>query len=195
MEFLPVGDSKLKIVMSDRDLADHGIPPQGGSMDDPAVRRAFWRVLELARDEIGFNPADDKVLIQFYPLRAGGGEIFVTKLGLLSDSSARTVARSDRVAILSHGRSLYAFESLDDLVGAARALSAASHGTPPLCELYLDCTGHCYLSVEEYGKGGESCEYPVISEYGRRLTAELSAYIAEHALLIAIEDGVAALAN
>ena len=189
MEFLNVGKSKLKIIMSDDELSRYGLSNCETGMDNPDVRRAFWRVLELAGSEVGFDPTDDKVLVQFYPIKKGGGEIFVTKLGLLSDSSARVVSSSDRVSILSHHRSLYRFESLDDLVRASVAVSRLSH-TSPTCDVYLDSGGKYYMLVDEYGKGGESSEYPILLEFGKRLTAELSSYICEHALCLAVGNGV-----
>ena len=195
MEFLLVGDSKLKIVMSDTEVAAHGLSSAASAVDSPTTRRSFWRVLKLAEGEVGFNPTDDKVLVQFYPMKNGGGELFVTKLGLLSDSSARTVARSDRVAILSHRCGYYRFDSLGDLISATAALRATVRDTPPLTDVYIDQHCRYYLSVDEYGKGGEPSEYPVLTEYAKWLTADLSAYIAEHCLRLSDGDGIALFAE
>ena len=195
MEFLLVGDSKLKILMTSPELDEYGLSSVTDVMDSPAVRRSFWRVLKLAEGRVGFNPTDDKVLVQFYPVKSGGGEIFVTKLGLLSDSSARTVARSDRVAILSHRRGFYRFDSLSDLVSAATAISSRHTAALPDADVYIDRHCRYYLAVEEYGKGGEPSEYPVLTEYAKWLTAELSAYITEHHLRLAEGDGIALFAE
>ena len=175
--------------MNDDELQSYGISECESGMDNPDVRRAFWRVLELAGKEVGFDPTDDKVLVQFYPIKKGGGEIFVTKLGLLSDTSARAVASSDRVSILSHRKTLYRFESVDDVVRAAAAVSRRDRPSPPT-DVYLDSHGKYYMLIDEYAKGGETTEYPVLLEFGKRLTAELSSYICEHALCLAVGDGV-----
>ena len=195
MEFLLVGDSKLKILLSDSEVFEHGLTSAASCIDNPSTRRSFWRVLKLAESEVGFNPSDDKVLVQFYPTKSGGGEIFVTKLGLLSDSSARTVARSDRVAILSHRRGFYRFDALSDLISATTAVRADSPASPPISDVYVDQHCRYYLAVDEYGKGGEPSEYPILTEYGRWLTADLSAYITEHYLRLSDGDGIALFAE
>ena len=153
----------------------------------------YKKFLDMAKTEVGFDPAGDKVLIQLYPLKSGGCELFVTKLGILSESSARLVSKSDRIAMLSKNRSLYAFDSLDNIVGAARAVKRIMGGLSPKSDVYIDGERY-YLSIEEYGKGGEPVEFPCILEFGMGLTAELSSYIYEHADLLPDGDGIASFA-
>ena len=196
VEFLPVGDSKLKIVMNEAELKSYKLDSASApDMDDAATRRSFWQVLELARVEVGFEPSDDKVLIQFYPTKGGGSEIFVTKLGLLPDRSAKTVSRSEKITLLSHRRSYYAFDDLSAIVGASRAIHRMAGNSSPKSDAYIDVSGSFYLVIDEYGKGGEHTEYPMIVEFGKNLTAELSAYISEHCTLIVSENAVEAMAK
>jgi hypothetical protein len=183
VEFLLVGDSKLKIIMTECEVHDFGLE---GEYSSPGCRRAFWRVLALAEEEVGFRTDGDKLLIQFYPLKAGGCEVFVTKLGLLSKDSARMVTDSERVTTLAHKRSYYAFDSLD----GARALARSLKEPYPRADLYLTDGAVCYLAVEEYTKGGESVEFPVILEFSRPLTADLEYYITEHLSPVCQGDGI-----
>jgi hypothetical protein len=127
VEFLLIGDMKLKIVMSESDMQAYKLD-RGRDYSSPAYRRAFWRVLEKAKEEVGFDPDGDKVLIQFYPMRQGGCEVFVTKLGALSKDSVRSVTHSDNVDLLSHSKSFYCFEGLDDLKRFAAALKSVARG-------------------------------------------------------------------
>ena len=131
----------------------------------------------------------DKVLIQLYPLANGGCELFVTKLGILSESSARLVSKSDRIAMLSKSRSLYRFDDLSDIISASRAVKSIIGDLSPKSDVYLDGDKY-YLSIEEYGKGGEPVEFPCILEFGMGLTAELSSYIYEHADRLTDGDGI-----
>lgn len=189
MEFLMIGDSKIKIVLNKDEAEKYRLDTTSADVSGPSARRIFWRILEQAKSQVGFDPAGDKVLIQLYPLKNGGCEMFVTKLGILSDSSARLVSRSDRIAMLSKKRSFYAFESLDDIICATRAVRAKSDGTSSPSDVYTDGIRY-YLSIEEYGKGGEPVEFPCILEFGTSVTAELSTYISEHAERLTDGDGV-----
>ena len=162
------------------DSADSGTASQ---------RRAFWRVLEMAKSEVGFDPAGDKVLIQFYPTRPDGCEVFVTKLGILSGSSARLVSRSDKVAMLSKKQSLYLFECLEDLISAAISVSRRAD-TLPSADVYLSPDGKYFLSLDEYTKGGEPVEFPCILEFAKELTADFCVYVKEHYTRLAEGDGI-----
>lgn len=189
VEFLLIGDAKLKIVLTEEDLRKYGISSFVKECSGREGRRNFWEVLELAKSEVGFDVGGEKILIQFYPFKAGGCEVFVTKLGILSAPSAKLVTKSDRVTILSKGRSYYLFDSLTDLSNASRAVKLASEGFLPKSDVYF-AGGKFFLSVEEYRKGGEPIEFPVILEFGKGLTADFSLYIREHAEMLVGDAGI-----
>ena len=189
MEFLLIGDSKIKIVLNRDEAEKYNLDSAAPDVSGPGARRAFWRILDMARAEVGFDPAGDKVLIQLYPLKSGGCEIFVTKLGILSEASARLVSKSDRIAMLSKKRSLYSFDSLEDTISAARAVKNRAGNTSPRSDVYTDGEKY-YLAIEEYGKGGEPVEFPCILEFSSALTADISAYISEHARCLTDGDGI-----
>ena len=189
MEFLLIGESKIKIVLSSEEAKDQGLDTTSADVSGPVARRIFWRILDMAKAEVGFDPKGDKVLIQLYPLASGGCELFVTKLGILSESSARLVSKSDRIAMLSKSRSLYSFDDLNDIIGASRAVKSITGELSPKSDVYVDGEKY-YLSIEEYGKGGEPVEFPCILEFGMGLTAELSSYIYEHADRLTDGDGI-----
>ncbi len=180
LEFLLIGESKIKIVLSREETEKYGLDTTSADVSGPIARRVFWRILDMAKAESGFDPAGDKVLIQLYPIKGGGCELFVTKLGILSESSARLVSKSDRIAMLSKKRSLYVFDNLDNIVGAARAVKGVTGNLSLKSDVFID-EGKYYLAIEEYGKGGEPYEFPSILEFGTGLTAELISYIYEHA--------------
>lgn len=189
MEFLLIGESKIKIVLSSEEAKNQGLDTTSADVSGPVARRVFWRILDMAKSEVGFDPKGDKVLIQLYPLASGGCELFVTKLGILSESSARLVSKSDRIAMLSKSRSLYSFDDLDHIIGASRAVKSITGELSPKSDVYVDGDKY-YLSIEEYGKGGEPVEFPCILEFGMGLTAELSSYIYEHADRLTDGDGI-----
>ena len=175
--------------MTDEDMAIFNLNT-GADYASTSYRRAFWKVLDLAKEEVGFDPDGDKVLIQFYPLKAGGCEVFVTKLGILSKESARFVARSDKVTMLSKARGCYAFETLEDLKRFAIAVKATARPPYPVSDLYISTAGKPYLIIEEYGKGAESAEFPSILEYSRSLGADFEFFISEHLLRLTEGDAI-----
>ena len=182
-------ESKLKIVASEEEMKEYRLEISGCEQGGQRLRRAFWQVLDMAKSEVGFDPAGDKVLIQFYPIKTGGCEIFVTKLGILPESSARIVSKSNKIEVLSRHRGFYSFDSLEDLCTFCRTIKKISNDGVPASDVYFD-GGRYFLSVEEYGKGGETVEFPCILEFAKGLTADFSIYIFEHADLIAQGDGI-----
>lgn len=178
MEFLLIGESKLKIVISEEEMKKYNLNVISETTGGRSFRRSFWRVLDMAKEEVGFDPSGDKVLIQFYPVKSGGCEVFVTKLGILPEASARLVSKSDRIAMLSRRRGFYSFDSLADLVAAARAIKRVAGDKSPTADAYF-CADKYYLSIEEYGKGGEPIEFPSVLEFAKLLTADFGLYISE----------------
>ncbi len=178
MDFLVVSDSKLKIMMSRDDMKKYGIDGDNIDYDNPKIRRSFWRILDVARSECGFEASGDKVLIQFYPSK-DGCEIFVTKLGLISAGAERTIAKSSKVAMLSTRRAVYKFPSFSSLVSAAKIIESEECERPP--KAYFDEQGSYYIIADERrGPIGHASEISPINEYGREIPENLAAYISEH---------------
>ena len=189
MEFLLIGESKLKVVLSDVEMREYNLDPCIDTGGGAGVRRAFWKILDKAKDKVGFDPAGDKVLIQFYPVSSGGCEIFVTKLGILPESSARLISKSNKIEVLSRNEGVYVFNSLDDLIALCRVIREKVGDNRLKSDVYF-LGGEYYLSILEYGKGGETTEFPCILEFASGLTADFSLYIREHADRLTNGDGI-----
>lgn len=184
-----IGESKLKIVASEDEMKEYKLEKYSSGDGSAGLRRSFWQVLDIAKRQVGFDPGGDKLLIQFYPMKPGGCEIFVTKLGILPESSARLVSRSNRISMISKNKSFYSFSSIDELTAALRAVKAVAGDTAVTSDVY-NLDGRYYLSIEEYGKGGEPTEFPCILEFGEGLTANIGLYVAEHAERLTDGDAV-----
>lgn len=185
MDFLVVSDSKLKIMMNRDDMKKYGIDGDDVDYDNPKIRRSFWRILDVAKERCGFEASGDKVLIQFYPSK-DGSEIFVTKLGLISAGAERTIAKSNKVAMLSTKRTVYKFDSFDSLLSAAQIIECDECERQP--KAYFDECGCYYIILDERrGLVGRASEISPIIEYGREIPETLAAYISEHSKEIKFE--------
>jgi negative regulator of genetic competence, sporulation and motility len=190
VEFLLITESKLKMILTSDELAEYSLHTLIGGRDTPSSRRGFWQILESAKTACGFDPAGDKVLIQFYPMGSGGCEVFVTKLGILSASAAKLVTRSEHVTTLSRRTSFYIFGRLSDLVEFCRTADDGCAADAYICE----GGGYC-LSIVEYAHGDEECELPRLSEFARRLSTDEALYVSEHCDKIIEGDAIGFFAN
>ena len=162
--------------MSAEDMAAFGIDAETSDYENPAVRRSFWRILDVAAKECGFAVSGDKLLIQFYP-NGSGSELFVTKLGKIG-SAERNISKSRNVAMLTSKYSIYRFECAGDLFAL---LHRIKNGIKDLrYDGYLCDDGWVYLIIEERSVSGQLSDYAVISEYGTELSNAMIPYVVEH---------------
>lgn len=178
MEFLIVSDSKLKIMMTREDMKKYEIDCDNTDYDNPKTRRSFWKILDVARERCGFEASGDKVLVQFYPSKEGS-EIFVTKLGVVSSGTEKTIAKSSKIAMLSSRLVIYRFSSFSSLASASRIIDTEDSKMPP--RAYFDESGFYYIIAEDRKSGfDKNSEISPINEYGKEIPVNLASYIAEH---------------
>lgn len=84
-----ISDSKLKIMLTKEDLKEYALDCNTLDYENTETRRAFWSILDEAKHRTGFDAASEKVFVQVYPSRAGGCEMYVTKLGVFADRAFR----------------------------------------------------------------------------------------------------------
>ncbi len=185
MEFLRVGESKLKVILNADEAKRYDIKSADGEYAGAAVRRSLRRILDEARARVGFDIGAEKVLIQIYPLSEGGYELFATKLGILAEKDRKTVSKSEGLTTYSGGRGVYRFSSLSDLCAAMRIIGARDTD----CDVYLGEDGEYYISIAEHSLNGFS-EFEILTEYSTRLSGMPRHILAEHARLLVGGRGV-----
>jgi len=80
MELRLINDNKLKIMLTNEDMASLDITCEEIDYDDTGTRRMFWDILDRAKHETGFDAAGDKIFVQVYPDKSGGCLMYVTKM-------------------------------------------------------------------------------------------------------------------
>ena len=178
MELILISNSKLKIMLSAEDMKKYNIECDGGS----ALRQGFKPVLERAHDDCGFDIESGRLLVQVFPSRGGGCEMFVTRVALsggdgLSDAS---------VCI---------FENMQSMVALCRILHVRGLGRES--EAYALPEGAFALILPEFDRDERlPLEAAVINEFGYRRDCEkIEGYIKEHARAIFPDNAVARLAD
>ncbi len=194
MEILPINEAKLKVLMTEEDMHRYGLVGECIDCDTAQARKIFWSILDEAKKSTGFDVAKDKVLVQLYPSKDGGCELFVTKLGILSELTEKTLARSGRVAMLSVRYTAYRFEFLCDLTAACAAL----HNMKSLQEsdVYYADDGYYYLVFEErVGKDDVLTPTSCLREYGECVPPRQIEYVREHGICIKQGDAASLFAR
>ena len=87
MEIIMISDSKLKVMLCKEDLNHFELKPEQLDYSNTETKRMFWDILNRAKHQTGFDTDGQRVLVQLYPSKQGGCEMFVTKIGLLYSES------------------------------------------------------------------------------------------------------------
>ena len=181
MELILISNSKLKIMLTAEDMKKYNIDCEG----DVTLRRGFRPVLERARRDCGFDPCGGRLLVQVFPSRSGGCELFVTRVGQ-EDRASQTKKNESAV---------FLFDTLGDLIALCGALECRGYGEGSLALLLEG--GACALVLPDIC-GGEPLplDAAVLEEYGRRCEGECARiYIEEHSVRLCEGNAVRMLSR
>ena len=180
MEIVRINEKKLKLTLDEEDVKRYGVDVARLDYADTETRRVLWHLLDEAHVRTGFNAASDRVLIEAFPGRRGGCEIYVT---LLCEATAQKGKR--HVA--------YRFTQESHLRAAARLLL---HNTRILSsELYRDPAGvpvlFLTLCAPEGSKEPPLSALSFLEEYGERRQGELyGCYVKEYGKQLISHDAI-----
>ena len=187
MELIKISDTKLKIMLTAEDMVHYAIASEALNYENTETRRAVWQILDEAKHQTGFDAASDRVLIQAYPSRMGGCELYITKIA----QGEATVIRERKHT--SEGKlRIYALSSLSDLMSACCILFSSDY----VGESAAYSTGgdSYYLvlreNIREFGHAPPP--YHPIQEFGELVSAAPAklAYIKEHGKCLCAENAV-----
>jgi negative regulator of genetic competence, sporulation and motility len=187
MELLVISDSKLKIMLDREDMEKHGLFGADLDYDDPATRKKLLRVLDEIKGKCGFDTAADKLLIQLYPSKDGGSEMFVTKLGPLPASAEQSLKHSRGVGVFTRGTEIYFTKHFSSLISIARALGGKEVEES---RVYYEEPRGYYLVIEQRGGGGALSPLLPAIEFADPVPASLQPYIEEYASLMIGENAL-----
>ena len=178
MELILISNSKLKIMLSAEDMKKYNIECDGTS----ALRQGFRPVLERAHDDCGFDIESGRLLVQVFPSRTGGCEMFVTRVALSDGGDGRDA-------------SVCIFETMQDMIALCRILH--NRGIGKESAAFALPAGAFALILPEFDRDERLplCA-TVINEFGYRRDCEkIEGYIKEHAKMIFGDNAVERLAQ
>lgn len=220
MELIVISPTRLKIMLTEPDMRRYDLPADLATdlADCPRerTRQALRRLFAQAQQETGFETEGSRLLVQLYASRAGGCEIFVTRLGdaeeELSSSEQALLERVFRQEAEQAGageppstclpapaptrRAVLRLEGLEPLLAVCRRLSLLGYGRESSAYI-LDNGEHClFLSLPDTAFFRLPLSYAFLTEYGREGDpALLSAYLAEHGEALCTERAVERLGD
>ena len=191
MEFFTIGTSKIKIILSKEEATERGISRDSSLMDEQR-RRSFRRILDEAKEKVGFDAGAEKVLVQIYSTATGGIELFVSKLGIVPREARGMISQTDGATVLSTKRIYYIFSCLEDLLGAVRCIDSSA--VEDSSAYLLDGGGFCLSICEKEGLQAEK-RLSLLLEFGKKLNTGQLFSLEEHATPIALGDAVERLSE
>jgi negative regulator of genetic competence, sporulation and motility len=211
MEIIMISDSKIKVMLSADDLKGFDLDTASLDYSNTETKRMFWDILSRAKRSVGFDTDGHRVLVQLYPSRCGGCEMFVTRLSCLScTEKGEQNERAEIEPVINQlppqksfkkehkeGRvGAFAFESIGNLINVCRRL--VNMGYDGESDAYVGDDKRSYLFLSDI----EPCaylpldEFSFISEYGTEENEEATrSYVSEHAKEICKNRAVEELAR
>jgi len=189
MEYILINEGKLKVMLELADLEEFDINAEDLDYANPVAKPVFEDILRYAREEFGFDTSGHKVLLQLFPSRDGGCELFITRLPSLCEQTKSQPKVKESVA--------YSFGTLSNLLAVCKRL--LSKGFNGKSSAWADSQGRWYLLLSESDMLDLHSlpiphELSFIEEYGESQSPRaLSLYLGEYAQSICEGDAVRTL--
>jgi negative regulator of genetic competence, sporulation and motility len=201
-----ISEKKLKVMLCQEDLQQFEIKAEQLDYSNTETKRMFWDILNRAKHLTGFDTDGQRVLVQLYPSKEGGCEMFVTKIGLLNQSDYETLKTSEGKTTQkfhiqkkrSHKKELciFSFYSSKDLITVCKRLSYLGYIGESSAYIGNNEKRYLILSDIESPSNDILSEFSFIFEYGNIEEENvLSCYISEHGKALCENNAVAVLAK
>ena len=191
MELIRINDRKLKIMLTPDDMTQFEMNVDTLGEDSAETRKSFRLLMKEVRRQIGFEIADQKVSVQYFPSREGGCEMFVCstpytpeekKRALVKPAPAGLPAKADRKRTTYRRETVCRLDHLDLLLAVCHRLRGI--GFTGESSAYRDENGRYYLFLTVHAPSPFRLpdELTFLTEYGKIQNFTLSdLYVREHA--------------
>lgn len=194
MDFLKIGKSKLKVSLAPEDIKKYKLAEVDADTDLSLHKRTFFRIIDIAERQVGFMPKNDKLLLQYYPVSGGGGELFVTRLSIMTEAKRNIISKAENLSTVMRGRRAYFFDTVKDAVALSRSI-VGRVDPPERSAFYITESGSAVIEIEEITEGDSVDEYHELCEFSSRLSAEFFLYLREHSITVFEDNAIGQLAS
>ncbi len=172
--------NKIKVTFTLEDLIEHNITPEAVRNNAPWVQKVLMTVVERARDEIGFEAHDARLMVEAMPGANDSMVMYITRLAPDDDikdvlqNAKKRLKLKIRPAVSENSKtSCIAFDDFEDAIKLSHSASDFDGG-----ELYF-YLGKYYLTVPsdapwylaEFGKySSDDLLCDLICEHGKKIT-------------------------
>ncbi|MBR2292851.1 MAG: adaptor protein MecA [Clostridia bacterium] len=191
MELLMINESKLKIMMTKEDLGEFDLCADELDYCNTETKRMLWDLLNRAKHTVGFDTDGYRVLVQLYPSRTGGCELFVTKVTSIFGDGEDEDFFDEESPVEDEATKLcaFGFETLDGMLAVCRRLMTVGYGKAS--QAYIGDTRRYYLFLERGVQSSPTDPYAFILEYGTAENAEATKeFLCEYGRVICAERAV-----
>lgn len=188
MELILISESKLKIMLTADDMENNGISEDLLTYGEKDVRKVFEGILEEAKIKTGFDSSTGRLIIQVYPSKDGGCEVyFIRKF-----DGEKNTGTKEKTPIQRKKKEycVYLFEGISDAVTVCSVLKSSGYTNESALYTDKDNKGESryYLVLQEEipindrsRKRKNIAKSDLAAEYGTRFGGkEAMLYIAEH---------------
>ena len=126
MEILHITDKKIKLTLSAEEAVKYKL--DGKRLEDLGDVRTLLATILTGVDNVS-SFLTGRVLVQAYPMRDGGCELFVTRLPSVRRERQQEKEAASRKAVQSSLVSIWRFSCLEDLLAALSVLPSHKKGS------------------------------------------------------------------
>ena len=203
MEIIMISECKLKLMLAREDLAEFELDAEQLDYSKTETKRMFWDILNRLKRKVGFQTDGHRVLVQLFPSRDGGCEMFITKFAdaRRDGGENETQAPSEREVPLLHYKpshretggkpGAFSFDNLEWMLTVCRRLLGIGYAGES--SAYIGDESRYFLFLEGLDPTGylPLDEYSFIAEYGQVENVEaLRDFLCEHGRILCRGDAV-----
>lgn len=201
MELILISETKLKIMLTADDMESNGISEDLLTYGEKDVRKMFEGILEEAKIKTGFDSNVGRLVIQVYPSKGGGCEVYFIR----KSDSERFLGAKEKAPIQRKKKEycVYLFEGIADVVTVCALLKLSGYTNESALYTDKDNKGDSryYLVLQEEiptndrgRKRKNMCKSDLAAEYGTRFGGrDAMLYISERAYPMIKENAVDAI--
>lgn len=203
MELIIINENKLKIIMTVQDMKDYGLDEDEFYCSVNDTRKIIERIIHTSKAKTGFENMSkkEKLLLQLYPEKDGGCELFVTRIGLDYGEDTVMDNEGNKGYIIprkntenTYTKNLaYSFNNLKSIITACKELKSMSFVGKST--LYKGNDKKYYLFIDEESKKNSSLS-DLLSEFGEpEYAPEISVIMLEYGIPVIQSNAIERLSE